>query len=96
MPAYLQENGMNWARLVVVGAGLVSSITDWFFAGDWIHRRYTYPEIWRQGAEGRAIALTQGIRGSEWLNSEELLSFFLRRMRSSSMLPENAGIAEKS
>src|SRR5437016_10342113 len=51
---------MNWARLVVivVGSGVVSSLTDWFFAGDWIHRRYTYPEIWRQGAEGRAIALT--------------------------------------
>ena len=51
---------MNWARLVaiVVGASVVSSLTDWFFAGDWIHRRYTYPEIWRQGAEGRAIALT--------------------------------------
>jgi hypothetical protein len=51
---------MNWARLVAitVGAGVVSSLTDWFFAGDWIHRRYTYPEIWRQGAEGKAIALT--------------------------------------
>jgi len=51
---------MNWARLVgvIVGAGVVSSLTDWFFAGDWIHRRYTYPEIWRQGEEGRAIALT--------------------------------------
>ena len=51
---------MNWARLVaiVVGAGVVSSLTDWFFAGDWIHRRYSYPEIWRQGKEDRAIALT--------------------------------------
>ena len=51
---------MNWVRLVaiVVGAGIVSSLTDWFFAGDWIHRRYTYPEICRKGAEGRAIALT--------------------------------------
>jgi hypothetical protein len=51
---------MNWARLVaiMVGAGVVSSLTDWFFAGDWIHRRYTYPEIWRKGDEGRAIALT--------------------------------------
>ena len=51
---------MNWARLVaiIVGAGAVSSLTDWFFAGDWIHRRYSYPEIWRQGEEGRAIALT--------------------------------------
>jgi hypothetical protein len=51
---------MNWARLaeIIVDAGIFSSLTDWFFAGDWIHRRYTYPEIWRQGGEGRAIALT--------------------------------------
>ena len=51
---------MNWARLaaIIVGTGIVSSLTDWFFAGDWIHRRYTYPEIWRQGEESRAIALT--------------------------------------
>lgn len=51
---------MNWARLaaIIFGAGVVSSLTDWFFAGDWIHRRYTYPEIWREGGEGRAIALT--------------------------------------
>ena len=59
MPAYL-EGAMNWVRLaaIIVGAGIVSSLTDWFFAGDWIHRRYTYPEIWRQGEESRAIALT--------------------------------------
>jgi hypothetical protein len=51
---------MNWIRFVavVVGAGVVTSLTDWFFAGDWLHRRYTYPEIWRQGTEGRAIAIT--------------------------------------
>lgn len=51
---------MNWVRfaLVVIGSGVVSSLTDWFFAGDWIHRRYTYPEVWRQGNEARAIALT--------------------------------------
>jgi hypothetical protein len=51
---------MNWMRFVaiVVGAGVVTSLTDWFFAGDWLHRRYTYPEIWRQGTEGRAIAVT--------------------------------------
>jgi hypothetical protein len=60
MPTFGKEETMNWARLVaiIVGAGVVSSLTDWFFAGDWIHRRYTYPEIWRQGQEGRAIALT--------------------------------------
>jgi hypothetical protein len=51
---------MNWVRLaaIIVGAGIVSSLTDWFFAGDWIHRGYTYPEVWRQGGESRAIALT--------------------------------------
>jgi len=51
---------MNWTRLVLItiGTGILTSLTDWFFAGDWIHRRYTYPEIWRQGAESKAIALT--------------------------------------
>jgi hypothetical protein len=51
---------MNWTRFVtiVIGAGVLSSLTDWLFAGDWIHRRWTYPEIWRKGAESRAIALT--------------------------------------
>jgi hypothetical protein len=51
---------MNLVRFVaiVVAAGIVSSLTDWFFAGDWIHRRYSYPEIWRKGGEGKAIALT--------------------------------------
>jgi|ERR1700684_3491001 len=51
---------MNWVRLaaVIVGTGVLSSLTDWFFAGDWLHKRYTYPEVWRQGVEGKAIALT--------------------------------------
>jgi hypothetical protein len=51
---------MNWTRfaLIVIGAGVVTSLTDWFFAGDWLHRRYTYPEIWRKGSESSAIALT--------------------------------------
>jgi len=51
---------MHWMRLIgiVIGAGAVTSLTDWFFAGDWIHRRYTYPEIWRKGDEAKAIART--------------------------------------
>lgn len=51
---------MLWPRLVaiVIGAGIVTSLTDWFFAGDWIHRRFSYPEVWRKGAESKAIALT--------------------------------------
>jgi len=50
---------MTWTHLatIVIGAGVASSLTDWFFAGDWLHRRWTYPEIWRPG-EGRAIALS--------------------------------------
>jgi len=51
---------MSWTRFVLItfGTGILTSLTDWFFAGDWIHRRYTYPEIWRQGVEAKAIALT--------------------------------------
>src|ERR1700691_3842594 len=43
---------------IVLGSGILASLTDWFFAGDWIHRRFTYPEAWRKGNESRAIALT--------------------------------------
>jgi hypothetical protein len=51
---------MNWTHLalITIGAGIATSLTDWFFAGDWLHRRWTYPEIWRRGVEARAIALT--------------------------------------
>lgn len=51
---------INWTHLalITVGSGVVTSSTDWLFAGDWIHQHYTYPEIWRRGAESRAIALT--------------------------------------
>ncbi len=51
---------MNWTRLaaVVIATGVLSSLTDWLFAGDWIHKRFTYPEVWRPGGEGRAIAIT--------------------------------------
>ena len=51
---------MNLTRLalIVIGTGIVTSLTDWFFAGDWLHQRFTYSEIWRPGAEPRAIALT--------------------------------------
>ena len=53
---------MNWVNLtltVFVG-GLVASLTNWLFMGDWLYKRYNqYPEIWRyphgQG-EMKAIA----------------------------------------
>ncbi len=51
---------MDWERyfFVVVAASVITSLTDWFFACDWIHKRFTYPEIWREGSEGKAIAIT--------------------------------------
>lgn len=51
---------MHWTRIVLItlGAGFVTSMTDWLFAGDWLHRRFTYPEVWRQGSESRAIILS--------------------------------------
>jgi hypothetical protein len=51
---------MHWTRIVLItlGSGVVTSLTDWCFAGDWIHRRFTYQEIWRPGVESKAIALT--------------------------------------
>ena len=60
MSARWNGERMDWTRLalITIGAGVLTSLTDWFFAGDWIHRRYSYPEIWRQGAESKAIALT--------------------------------------
>ncbi len=34
---------MNWLHLslVTIGAGIKTSLTDWLFAGDWFHRRWT-------------------------------------------------------
>jgi hypothetical protein len=58
MPDREGKRFMNWTRLalITIAAGIVTSLTDWLFAGDWLHRRYTYPEIWRQGNEAKAIA----------------------------------------
>lgn len=46
--------GLHWMRLfaIISGAGIVSSLTDWFFARNWIHRRYTYPEICTGATKG--------------------------------------------
>jgi hypothetical protein len=51
---------MNWFRffVIVMGAGVITSMTDWLFAGDWIHKRFTYPEVWRKGPETKAIAVS--------------------------------------
>ncbi len=52
---------MAWGRiaLAVVGSGVVSSLTDWLFMGDWLYKRYDRnPEIWRySGGQGENKAI---------------------------------------
>jgi len=52
---------MHWGRiaLAVLASGLVSSMTDWLFAGDWLYKRYDRnPEIWRyHGGQGENKAI---------------------------------------
>ena len=46
---------MNWIRmgLTVFAGGLVASLTDWLFMGDWLYKRFNRnPEIWRH-ADGK-------------------------------------------
>ncbi|HKV04721.1 MAG TPA: hypothetical protein VJO53_06400 [Candidatus Acidoferrales bacterium] len=47
--------------LAIVASGVASSLTDWFFMGDFVYKRYNrHPEIWRHAGgskgESRAIA----------------------------------------
>ena len=52
---------MNWTHfgLAILVAGIISSITDWFFFGVLFHNNYKInPEVWRRGpgsSEARAI-----------------------------------------
>ncbi len=42
---------MSWTHFVlaVLAAGIITSFTDWFFAGILFHDKYlVYPEVWRQ------------------------------------------------
>jgi hypothetical protein len=52
---------MPWTHiaLAVVASGIVSSMTDWLFMGDWLYRRYDkHPEIWRhRGGQGETKAI---------------------------------------
>ena len=52
---------MPWFRiaLATVVGGLVSSMTDWLFMGDWIYKRFDHsPEIWRySGGHGETRAI---------------------------------------
>ncbi len=52
---------MHWNRiaLAVLASGIVSSLTDWLFMGDWLYKRYDkHPEIWRYpGGQGETKAI---------------------------------------
>jgi len=53
-------DNVTWTRFVLaaLAGGIVSSLTDWLFMGDWLYRRFNaHPEIWRVhgGNETKAI-----------------------------------------
>ena len=48
---------MNWTNfaLAVLVAGLVASLTDWFFMGVLFHDKYmAHPEVWRLGGKSES------------------------------------------
>lgn len=54
---------MPWIRIActILAGGILSSLTDWLFMGDWLYKRYdTHPEIWRYpGGQGETRAILQ-------------------------------------
>lgn len=50
---------MNWMRIleVIVAAGIASTFSDYVLAGDWLHKRFSYQEVWRTPTSNWAIAL---------------------------------------
>ena len=51
---------MSAARLLIaaLAGGFASSMTDWFFHGDWLYKRYDrHPEIWRRWSKGETTAV---------------------------------------
>lgn len=56
---------MDWTHffLAALAAGLVSSLTDWFFAGILFHSKYNaYPEVWRASvAKSETSAVTWSV-----------------------------------
>lgn len=49
---------MNWIRFleVTVAAGIASTFSDFVLAGDWLHKRFAYPEAWRTPTSNWALA----------------------------------------
>ena len=52
---------MPWTRiaLAILASGVVSSMTDWLFMGDWLYKRFDkHPEIWKfPGGTGETKAI---------------------------------------
>jgi len=50
-----------WTRiaLAILASGVVSSMTDWLFMGDWLYKRFDkHPEIWKfPGGAGETKAI---------------------------------------
>ena len=59
--SFPRESGrqMNWMRLleVTVAAGIASTCSDYVLAGDWLHMRFAYSEVWRSPASNWAMAM---------------------------------------
>lgn len=51
---------MDWYRffMIVVGAGTLSTVTDWLLAGEWKRKHFGDAEIWRDGSHWKATLLT--------------------------------------
>jgi hypothetical protein len=51
---------MSWIRLIfaILAGGIVASMTDWLFMGDWLYKRFDrHPEIWRVSGRNEATAI---------------------------------------
>jgi hypothetical protein len=51
---------MPWIRLIfaILAGGIVASMTDWLFMGDWLYKRFDqHPEIWRVSGRNEATAI---------------------------------------
>lgn len=51
---------MNWVRLAAVAAaaGVLATFTDWLLAGDWLQKRFGYPEVWRKSGGILSVLLS--------------------------------------
>jgi len=71
---------MEWKRFLwaVLAAGLVSSFTDWLFAGVLFHEKYNaYPEVWRPALRHSDTAAIAGSIALGFLTSASFIGVCL-------------------